>query len=92
MFGLHLRTPVLLAMLGDAAHRDGVRPESVLPVPVSARRVSRHPVEADRVPHQALVGVQDVQDLREGLRVGRDRGSADHHDRVRAVRRLRAAL
>ena len=85
MFGLHLRTPVLLALLGNAAHRHGLRPESVLPVSLSARGVSRNPVNADRLPHQAVVGVQDVQDLREGLRVGCDQGSADHHDRVRAV-------
>ena len=52
----------------------------------TAWRVSRHPVEADGLPHQALVGVQDVQDLREGLRVGGDSRPRDHHDRMRAVR------
>ena len=39
---------------------------------------------------QALVGVQDLQDLREGLRVGRDPGTEDHQVRVRPLRRLRA--
>ena len=45
MFGLHLRTPVLLALLGNAARRHGVRAQSVLPVSLSARRGARHPVE-----------------------------------------------
>ena len=51
-----------------------------------------HPVEPDRLPDQALVRVQDLQDLREDLRVGRDSGTEDRQERVRALRRLRAAL
>ena len=42
--------------------------------------------------HQALVGVHDLHDLREDLRVGRDRRPEDPGHRVRALRRLRAAL
>ena len=49
-------------------------------------------VQADGVPHQALVGVQDLQDLREDVRVGRDSRAENREERVRAVRRLRAAL
>jgi hypothetical protein len=44
------------------------------------------------LPHQALVRVQHLQDLPEGLRVGSHRRTGHPQDRVRAVRRLRAAL
>ena len=53
---------------------------------------ARPAVEPDRVPDQALVGVQHLQDLREDLRVGRDPRTEDHQERVRPLRRLRAAL
>ena len=53
---------------------------------------ARHPVEPHRVPDQALVRVQHLQDLREDLRVGRDPRTEDRQDRMRALRRLRAAL
>ena len=51
-----------------------------------------HPVEGDGLPHQAVEGVRHLQDLREGLRVGRHPRTRDRHDRVRPLRRLRAAL
>ena len=41
--------------------------------------------QSDRVPHQTLERVQDVQDLREGVRMGRDRRPQDHRERVRSV-------
>jgi hypothetical protein len=44
-----------------------VRSQFVLPVPVSVRRRARHPLQSHRVPDQAVVGVQDLQDLREDL-------------------------
>ena len=46
----------------------------------------------DGLPDQALVRVQHLQDLREDLRVGRDPRAEDRQERVRALRRLRAAL
>jgi hypothetical protein len=92
MFGLHLRTPCCWPMLGTLLDRVDLRPQSLLPLPVPARRVSRRAVEPDRVPHQALVRVQHLQDLSEGVRVGRHRRAEDHQERVRALRRLRAAL
>ena len=46
----------------------------------------------DRLPHQALVGVQSLPHLPEGLRVGGDPGAEDPADRMRALRRLRAAV
>ena len=49
-------------------------------------------LEAHRLPHQAMVRVPDLPDLREGVRVGRHPRPADRDDRVRAVRRLRAAV
>ena len=78
--------------LAVAARRHGVREEPLLPLPVSGRRRARHPVEPDGVPHQALVRVQDVQDLREDVRVGRDSRTEDRRERMRALRRLRAPL
>src|SRR5882672_4386517 len=36
--------------------------------------------------------MQHLQDLREDVRVGRDSRTEDHRERVRALRRLRAAL
>jgi len=39
-----------------------------------------------------LVGVLDLPDLREDLRVGRHRRPAHHQERVRALRRLRTGL
>ena len=68
------RSRVLLA-------RDGVRAQPLLPVPVPGRRGARHDLEADQVlPHQALVRVQHLQDLREDLRVGRDPRAEDRQD------------
>ena len=46
----------------------------------------------DRVLDQAVEGMQHLQDLREDVRVGRDSRAEDRQERVRAVRRLRAAL
>ena len=77
---------------GGAADCDRVRAQPLLPVPLSGRRHPGPDVVPHGVPHQALVGVQHLPDLREGLRVGRHRGSEDPDDRVRALRRLRAAL
>ena len=92
MFGLHLRTPVLLALLGTlliaTVFVRNLYCRFLCPLGAFLGILSN----ADRLPHQAVVRVQHLQDLREGLRVGRDRGPADHHDRVRALRRLRAAL
>ncbi|MGC4085812.1 MAG: 4Fe-4S binding protein [Vicinamibacterales bacterium] len=46
----------------------------------------------DSLPDQAVVGVQDVQDLRAHVRVGRHPRTADRPLRVRPLRRLRACL
>jgi general stress protein CsbA len=46
----------------------------------------------DRVPNQAMVRMQHVPDLPEGVSMGRDRRSTHSHDRMRSVRRLRAAV
>ena len=63
---------------GGAAARDRVRAQSLLPVPVPGRRDARADVTGDDgVPDQAVVRVQDLQDLREDLRVGRDPRAAD---------------
>ena len=78
--------------LGRAAGGDGLRAKSLLPVSVPARRRAGAALEADDLRHQALVGMQHLQAVREDLPVGRDSGAEDHHDRVRALRRLRAAL
>ena len=78
-----------LAVLLD---RDRVREESLLPVPVPGRRHARHHLEPHGLQDQAVVGVQDLQALREDLRVGRDSGAEDRQERMRALRRLRAAL
>src|SRR6185295_5471125 len=67
-------------------------PERLLPLPVPGRRVSRLALQSHRVSHQALVGMQHLQNLREGLRVGRHSWSEDSGDRVRPLRRLRAPL
>ena len=64
----------------------------LLPVSVPRRRTAGHHLEPHGVQDQALVRMQDVQDLREDLRVGRDPGTEDHRERVRALRRLRAPL
>ncbi len=69
-----------------AARRDGLRQKSLLPVSLSARRGAGVAVQADGVPHQALVGVQHVQDLRESVRVGSDSRAENRDERVRAVR------
>ena len=66
--------------------------KSLLPLPVSARRGAGAALEADDLRHQALVRVQQLQAVRENLPVGRDRRAEDHHDGVRALRRLRAPL
>ena len=69
-----------------------VRAKSLLQISLPARRRAGTPLEADDLRHQALVRVQQLQAVRENLPVGRDRGAEDHHDRVRALRRLRASL
>ena len=72
MFGLFGTTAMWIG-LGGAAGRDRLRPQSLLPVPLSGRRGARDDLAGDDgVPDQALVGVQHLQDLREDLRVGRD--------------------
>ena len=71
--------------LGRAARRDGLCQKSLLQIPVSARRGAGAALEADHLRHQALVGVQHLQALREDLPVGSDPGAEDHHDRVRAL-------
>ena len=71
---------------------DGLRAKPVLPVSLPGRRDARHPLEPDGVPHQALGRVQQLQDLREDVRVGRDPRAEDHRERMRALRRLRASL
>ena len=82
MFGLHLRTPVLL---DDARRRcSSRRSSSGISTAASSVRSARSSAslsKLDRVPHQALVGVQDLQDLREGVRVGRDSRAEDHQER-----------
>ena len=85
-------TPLLWVMLAAAAGRHRRRAEPVLPLSLSGRRDARHPVESHRLQDQALVGVQDLQDLREDLRVGGDSGPEDHQVGVRPLRRLRAPL
>ena len=86
MFGLHLRTPVLLTMLVTlliaTVFVRNLYCRFLCPLGAFLGILSN----AHGLPHQAVVGVQDVQDLREGLRVGRDPRAGDHHDRVRAVR------
>ena len=91
MFGLFGHDDAVDAA-GGAADRDRVRPQPVLPVPVPGRRHARPAVVSDRVPHQALVGVQHLPHLPEGVPVGRDRRPEDPGDRVRALRRLRAPV
>ena len=49
-------------------------------------------VEPDRLSDQAVVGVQHLQNLREGVRVGSDSGAEDFNGRMRSVRRLRAVV
>ena len=78
--------------LGGVARRHRLREESLLPVPVPGRGRPGPALEADGVSHQTLVGVQHLQDLREDVRVGSDPGAEDRDERVRPVRRLRAAL
>ena len=91
MFGL-FGTPLMWTAARDPADGDAVRPQPVLPVPVPGRRDARPDVVPDGVPHQALVGVQHLPHLPEGVPVGRDRGAEDPDDRMRPLRRLRAAL
>ena len=71
MFGLFGSAGMwtLLAVLLMATR---LRPQPVLPVPLPGRRHPGPDVVPHRVPDQALVGVQHLPDLREGLRVGRD--------------------
>ena len=77
---------LLWMMLAVLAHRHDRRPECLLPVSVPRRRDARnHLAGHDGSADQAVVGVQHVQDLRAGMRVGRDSGSEDHQVRVRAV-------
>src|SRR5262249_21128077 len=61
-------------------------------ISLSCRRAARRDVEADRLQDQAVERVQDVQDLREDLRVGRHPRARDRAYRVRPVRRLRTPL
>ena len=68
------------------------RAQPLLPLPLPRGGRAGAAVEADRIRDQTLVRVQHLQDLREDLRMGRDSRAADRNDRVRAVRRLRAAL
>ncbi len=77
---------------GRVADRDRLRPQSVLPVPLPGRRHARPAVVSHGVSHQALVGVQHLQDLPESVRVGRDRRPAHPGHRVRPLRRLRAPV
>ena len=91
MFGLFGTTAMWIGLGGAAASR---RSSSAISTAGSSARSARarpH-VEPDGVPDQALVRVQDLQDLREDLRVGRDPRAEDRRERVRALRRLRAAL
>ena len=77
----------LVAWSGGTVNRDALRPQSLLPVPVSGRRGARPRLAGDdRVSHQTLVRVQQLQDLREDLRVGRDPRAVDRQERVRALR------
>ena len=92
MFGIYGRSAPMWIGLGRPARGHGVRPQPVLPLPVPARRVPRPDLPPHRLPHQALVRVQPLPHLPEGVRVGRDPGAEDPADRMRALRRLRAAV
>ena len=63
--------------------RRGEKP--LLPVLVSGRGRPRAAVPSHRLSDQTMVGVQQLHDLREGVRVGCDRRAKDLHDRVRAM-------
>ena len=77
---------------GRVARRHCLRQEPLLPILMPRRRRARVVVESDGLPDQALVGVQHLQDLREGVRMGCDSRAEDSRDRVRPLRRLRTAL
>ena len=86
-------TPVLWVHGRRAARREHLRPESLLPLPLPARRGTGPRLEGDdRAADQAVVRVQPVRALREDLRMGRDPQAADPEGRVRALRRLRDPL
>ena len=75
------------------ARREHLRPQSLLPLPLPARRRARPRFEGhDGVRDQALVRMQPVRPLREDVRVGRDSQAPDHQIGVRALRRLRNPL
>jgi hypothetical protein len=82
MFGLYGKTLPLYIALGVLLI---VRAQRLLPVLVSAGRRPWRPVEADRIPNQAVVGMHTLPDLREGLRMGRDPRAPDRDDRMRAL-------
>ncbi len=92
MFGRSETSLLLWGGIARAARGHGVRAQSLLPLPVPGRRHAGPHVVPDRLQDQALVGMHHLQDLREDLRVGRDRGTEDPGHRVRALRRLRAGL
>ena len=59
MFGL-VRDAAALGRIGRAAHCHGLRPQPLLPLPVSGGRNAR-PAVPDRVSHQALERVQHLR-------------------------------
>ncbi len=77
---------------GSASGGDSVREKSLLQISLSARRGPGAALEAHDLRHQAVVGVQHVQAVREDVSMGCDRWAEDHHDRVRPLRRLREAV
>ena len=75
------------------ARREHLRPQSLLPLPLPARRRARPRFEGhDGVRDQTLVRMQPVRAVREDVRVGCDSQAPDHQIGVRALRRLRNPL